>query len=578
MKTPITIITTITLALLMAVGYSGDASARKQGSAPTASEQTSSKKGKKASSKSGKKQSGKQSGKKSGKKSGRKSGKHSGKKSSGSGQMTSADVQRQQNEVQRDIQRTEASIRENDAAVSRNLTALGKLQGDIEVGQKRVSETKAKADAIGGQISRLQSQISAAEAQLAGMRAEYLRAVKKMRATRQGRSALSFIFSSGNFREAMHRVRSLRQFAAWRDRRSEDIRGKVTDLKRRQTALSQARTMQINALRQQEKAQSDLRAQYGRQDALVASLKANGTALRSHLASRQAEANRLRGQVASLIASEQAARERAAREQAAREEAARQQAAREQTAREQTAREQAAREQAVREQENLAMNEQPAPAETRASSKTKTKTKAKKKTKTETATASAAVGSAGNSYAQARRRKPRKSAPAAASAPAKSEAGTANAPTAATQRTKVPKGAENFEGMKGRLPRPVAGGFKVTSRFGRHALPDMPNVVYDNPGIDAECAVGAAAQAVYAGKVSGVYVVPGYNTVVIVNHGNYYTVYGNIASVSVKVGDSVSQGQKLGAVAAEEGNPSQGSIHFEVWKNRDKQDPMAWIR
>lgn len=555
MKTPITIITTITLALLMAVGYSGDASARKQGSAPTASEQTSSKKGKKASSKSGKKQSGKQSGKKSGKKSGRKSGKHSGKKSSGSGQTTSADVQRQQNEVQRDIQRTEASIRENDAAVSRNLTALGKLQGDIEVGQKRVSETKAKADAIGGQISRLQSQISAAEAQLAGMRAEYLRAVKKMRATRQGRSALSFIFSSGNFREAMHRVRSLRQFAAWRDRRSEDIRGKVTDLKRRQTELSQARTMQINALRQQEKAQSDLRAQYGRQDALVASLKANGTALRSHLASRQAEANRLRGQVASLIASEQAARERAAREQ---------------TAREQAAREQAAREQANREQANLASNEQVAPVETKAPSKAKKKTK--------TATASAAVGTAGNSYAQARRRKPRKSAPAAASAPAKSEAGTANAPTAATQRTKVPKGAENFEGMKGRLPRPVAGGFKVTSRFGRHALPDMPNVVYDNPGIDAECAVGAAAQAVYAGKVSGVYVVPGYNTVVIVNHGNYYTVYGNIASVSVKVGDSVSQGQKLGAVAAEEGNPSQGSIHFEVWKNRDKQDPMAWIR
>lgn len=567
MKTPVTIITTIMLALLMAVGYSGDASARKQGSAPTASEQTSSKKGKKASSKSGKSAK-KRSGKKSGQKSGRKSGKKGGRKSAGSRQTTSADVQRQQNEVQRDIQRTEASIRENDAAVSRNLTALGKLQGDIEVGQKRVSETKAKADAIGGQISRLQGQISAAEAQLAGMRAEYLRAVKKMRATRQGRSALSFIFSSGNFREAMHRVRSLRQFAAWRDRRSEDIRGKVTDLKRRQTALSQARTMQTNALRQQEKAQSDLRAQYGRQDALVASLKANGTALRSHLASRQAEANRLRGQVASLIASEQAARERAAREQAAREEAARQQAAREQ----------AAREQAVREQENLAMNEQPAPAETRASSKTKPKTKAKKKTKTETTTASAAVGSAGNSYAQARRRKPRKSAPAAASAPAKSEAGTANAPTAATQRTKVPKGAENFEGMKGRLPRPVAGGFKVTSRFGRHALPDMPNVVYDNPGIDAECAVGAAAQAVYAGKVSGVYVVPGYNTVVIVNHGNYYTVYGNIASVSVKVGDSVSQGQKLGSVAAEEGNPSQGSIHFEVWKNRDKQDPMAWIR
>ena len=132
--------------------------------------------------------------------------------------------------------------------------------------------------------------------------------------------------------------------------------------------------------------------------------------------------------------------------------------------------------------------------------------------------------------------------------------------------------------MKGSLPRPVAGSFKVTSRFGKHSLPDLPDVTYDNPGIDAEVSAGAAAQAVYGGKVSGVYMIPGYSTVVIVSHGGYYTVYGNIASASVKVGDVVKQGQSLGRLAHDEENPSHSLIHFEVWKNRDKMDPLGWIR
>ncbi len=118
----------------------------------------------------------------------------------------------------------------------------------------------------------------------------------------------------------------------------------------------------------------------------------------------------------------------------------------------------------------------------------------------------------------------------------------------------------------------------MTSQFGRHSLPELPDVMYDNPGIDAETSAGASAQAVYGGRVSGVYVIPGFSTVVIVNHGNYYTVYGNIASPSVKVGDVVKQGQAIGKLAPSEDDPSHSSIHFEVWKNRDKFNPLDWIR
>lgn len=148
--------------------------------------------------------------------------------------------------------------------------------------------------------------------------------------------------------------------------------------------------------------------------------------------------------------------------------------------------------------------------------------------------------------------------------------------TASEKKESVPE--SGFGCMKGSLPRPVAGTFKVTSRFGLNQYHQMRDVVYDNPGIDAEVSAGASVKAVYPGKVSGVYVVPGYGTVVIVSHDGYYTVYGNLSKAAVKVGDKIKQGHTLGKAAKNEENPSRGLVHFEVWKNRDKMDPLAWIK
>ena len=184
--------------------------------------------------------------------------------------------------------------------------------------------------------------------------------------------------------------------------------------------------------------------------------------------------------------------------------------------------------------------------------------KAKDKNTGKTENKTIASGEVPKNYADARKRTPRSN-------------NTVNVSSAQS-------GATSFEGMKGKLPYPVAGPFRLTSRFGQQTLPDLPDVMYDNPGIDAEVNRGASAIAVYEGKVSGVYMIPGYNTVVIVNHGNYYTVYGNISSPSVKVGDMVSVGQGLGLLAAQEDDDTHGSIHFEVWRNREKLNPQEWLK
>lgn len=504
-------------------------------------------------------------------------------------QETSQDVRRRHEAAQEEISRTKTRIRENEAAVKKNLNELGKLQTDIDNGKKRVAETSAQVGVLRQQIGGLEGQIAKNENELARMRTEYLKAVKAIRAKKKGMSTLAFIFSAGSFSQSMRRMRYLRQFSQWREKQSADIGRQVESLKAQRTQLSRAKQMKDRALGEQVKAQTGLQNQYARQDAIVVELKKNGQTLRSHLVEKQQEANRLKGQVAALIAAEQQrAREEARkREEAERkaEEAARR--AEEQRVAEQQARER--QEAELREKELAAAETRDKTSESKKKAdqpknvsakdtRKQTANKPKKTTHKETKKVERDVPKPQKegdvSYASARKRKPRKPGATAQPAPSLSESTAASAP----KKNAAQAASGGFENMRGSLPRPVAGAFRVTSRFGRHALPELPDVVYDNPGIDAEVNQGAAAQAVYAGRVSGVYMVPGYGTVVILNHGNYYTVYGNIAAASVKVGDMVKQGQTVGRVGADEGNPSRGSIHFEVWKNRDKLDPMQWIR
>lgn len=485
-----------------------------------------------------------------------------------------AELQRRQQATQAEIAETRRKIQENDRQVSRNLAELGKLQGDIETAKKQVAATRNQVTTLQNRIGTLEGKIAQGDKEVARMRGEYLKAVKAVRKRKGSNSTLAYIFSSKSFGEARRRMRYLREFSEWRKKQTDEIQNELNVLNQERAALAQSRDMYGKALARNVTAQKQLETQYGKQDAIVVQLKANGSALKTHLAQKQQEANALKGRVAALIAAEQRAAEQREAERLAAEKRAAEQRAAEQRA---------AEEKAARDRE-LAMTPKPGkaeeakepakekPKEAKAKEQRKRRLKQSKQTqskqqpKQDKAEPQKNAGNSGREYADARNRRPR------------SDASVSSGSSSASASGSKPAGVSNFASMRGSLPRPVGGAFNITSRFGPHSLPDLPDVVYDNPGIDAEVARGATAQAVYAGKVSGVYMIPGFSTVVIVNHGGYYTVYGNLASASVKVGDVVKQGSAVGRVADSEDSPGHGQIHFEVWKNREKQDPLAWIR
>lgn len=472
-----------------------------------------------------------------------------------------AEIEKQKKAAENEINQTKAELGANEKKVNESLSALRKIDAEIATSQSEMETVKGQLASLQKEISQLEGSISKEEKELEGLRAEYLKAVKKMRVARKKNSDLAFIFASESFNEARRRMRYMREFSEWKDRRSGEILDKVETLKSQKSKLTQARTDASVALKREETVQARLTSQKKEQQTTVNELRANSEALRNKLARRQAESRKLSNQISALIAEQKAKEERQKEEQRRKEEEKRRKAE------EKALAEKEAAEKAKKEEERkLAQAQQK-------SQQAESKSEKKESPKDKPAeTASASKGE----YAEARKRKPR----------SESSFNSNNQSAKFTEKSEVTSVAtaasKSFGDMKGQLPKPVNGNFKIVSAFGIHPIsPELPDIMDENLGIDAHVANGASACAVFDGEVIKVYDrtnTPGFRNIIVVKHGDYITVYANLETLAVRAGQTVRQGQSLGTVGADFDDPSFGLIHFEVWKNQTHLDPAAWIR
>jgi septal ring factor EnvC (AmiA/AmiB activator) len=135
--------------------------------------------------------------------------------------------------------------------------------------------------------------------------------------------------------------------------------------------------------------------------------------------------------------------------------------------------------------------------------------------------------------------------------------------------------AVSFAALRGRMPFPVPSGF-ISDHFGVHKHPILKGVMINNNGIDIQTSAGSAVHTVYDGIVQSVVNIPGINTVVAIQHGDYFTVYSKLDNVSVSTGQRVRTGQRIGTVASDEDGTAE--INFQVWKNTVRQNPESWLK
>ena len=132
-----------------------------------------------------------------------------------------------------------------------------------------------------------------------------------------------------------------------------------------------------------------------------------------------------------------------------------------------------------------------------------------------------------------------------------------------------------FDQNKGKMLMPVDGGV-IIERFGKHQHPTQKHITVVNKGVNIAAPKGSEVFAVFEGEVARVMFISGLGNCVMLRHGDYFTIYSNLATVAVKAGDKVGTHNRLGTLSAGD-NPDDYQLHFEVWYHTINQDPELWL-
>jgi septal ring factor EnvC (AmiA/AmiB activator) len=135
--------------------------------------------------------------------------------------------------------------------------------------------------------------------------------------------------------------------------------------------------------------------------------------------------------------------------------------------------------------------------------------------------------------------------------------------------------SKDFANNRGKLPWPVVRGH-VISQFGKHEHPAIKGVMVENNGLDIKTEAGAEARALFGGTVVSVFSLPTTHNCVIVKHGEYFTVYSNLESVTVKPNQALTVKQAIGKLHTDK-TEDLTKVHIEIWKGKEKMDPELWL-
>ena len=135
--------------------------------------------------------------------------------------------------------------------------------------------------------------------------------------------------------------------------------------------------------------------------------------------------------------------------------------------------------------------------------------------------------------------------------------------------------ASKFTANKGQLPWPVEKGY-VSTYFGKQPHPIVKTATIQSNGVRITTDSGSKARAVFEGTVLSVQVLGGNLKAVLIQHGDYITVYKNLESVFVNTGDKVKTKEEIGTIFTDK-ITGKTILGFVLSRNVTTENPASWI-
>ncbi len=472
-------------------------------------------------------------------------------------QSTRSELEKRRASLLSEIASTQQLLEETKKDKKATLSQLNALNAKLNARKRLIDNISVEINSIDGNINLSAKEIEALNKDLEVLRARYAQSIRYAYKHRTSYNMLAFFFSATDFNDAIRRLSYLKKYRDYRKDQANRIRATQQKLAQKIGVLNEQKVVKGKLLKVEEQQKNVIEDEKQQTDQVMVELKGREKELMEQIRQNQRTAKKLEASIKVQIQKEiELARKKA-------EEEARKKAAAEALARKREAEEEARRKAAAANSDNtyqagnqtvtLNTGDRPASGSSTPPAKTTTTTPPAKST----------------------------TPPAPANKPI---AANTNVPPAVEKPSyklsltpDVQSLSNSFAANKGKLPWPVEKGF-ISGQYGKHPHPLFPKVILDNNGVDISTGEGAAVRAVFDVVVQTVANIDG--IMVMINHGEYFTVYTNLSSSNVKVGDKVSIRQVIGR--AGKNDDGDNMMNFQVWKvsgnsNFFTVNPAEWI-
>ncbi|MBF9235766.1 peptidoglycan DD-metalloendopeptidase family protein [Hymenobacter sp. BT683] len=421
----------------------------------------------------------------------------------------------------RQIQQTSKELNQTQEKKKASLGQLNVIKVKLTEKKQVIQGISTQLRGIESNVQQTAQQVLQTQKTLRELKAEYARLLYTASKTANGFNRLMFLFASDSFNQLALRLRYIRQYTEERQRQAARIMGTQQQLHQQLTGLTKQQQRKSSLLNSQLSENKNLLTLKTKEDQMVQQLSQQEQGLRQELEQRRRAVVQLDNLIAQRVREEIARAARAARL-------------------------------AARRQAELAAARRSAAARRPA-------------------------GNASSASTRSDSDNDNASATAAPESDVPETAAEAAADRRAVRIALTPESAllsSSFSGNRGRLPWPVSRGF-ISQRFGRHPHPVLKNVTVENRGIDIQTGAGEAVRSCFDGKVLTIANIAGMNTIVMIQHGDFFTVYAKLKSVNVREGQRVSAKEVIGIVATDGEGTSE--VQFQVWHNSSNLNPQNWL-
>ncbi|NLO72207.1 MAG: peptidoglycan DD-metalloendopeptidase family protein [Porphyromonadaceae bacterium] len=438
--------------------------------------------------------------------------------------QTVEQLRKERKEIQDRINATNKLLQQTQKEEKASLKKLKTLQRNLNDRRRLINSYNAEILALDRKMNQLISERTKLESQLEELKQEYAKLIQNTQMNRNSYSKLMFLLSAKNFDQTLRRARYLQEFAEFKKKQVNQIEDVKKQIELKTDSVEQNKNEKLTALKTKELENIKLKKEEGDEKVLLAELQKEEKKLAEEFRAHQRKRDQIDNRIQQVIAEEirKAEAKRRAEEARKRQEEARRKAA-----------------------EALA----------------KKNAEGKKQTSAPTPATSTPTP-------------PPVTKPAETPTVAKAEPKTSSESVSALTREESLL-AGGFANNRGRLPWPVDRGV-ISGRFGTQPHPELRHVTSNNKGTYFRSPSGTNARAVYEGVVTRRFALPGSGSAVIIQHGTYRTVYGNLSSVNVREGERVSAKQVIGQIFTDEAS-GQAELQFQIWSGSTMLNPEGWI-